>query len=375
MHPDHRRPARVVIAPDSFKGTIAAYAAARAIAAGWLSIHPEDTLVLAPMADGGEGTLAAFEAHGKGATRMPVRVSGPDGKKLDSHWLLLEDGTGIVELANTSGIELITSTAALRPLDFHTLGFGEAIRDALRVGVTKLILAIGGSASTDGGAGLLWALGARLSDEDGHDIPPTPRGLQRIVGVDLTELCPLPLGGVTVLTDVSAPLLGPTGAAAVFGPQKGASLSDIAEIESALTKWAKVLGADPAVAGAGAAGGAGFALVAWGAELAPGAREIAKLIHLDRVIEEADLLVTGEGRFDGQSADGKAPTVASGIARARGIATALIAGRVDADTAEYQWALSLTDIAGSTQSALTQPATALNRAGALLATVHAHSQR
>lgn len=368
MPPERRRPARVVIAPDSFKGSITARAAARAIAAGWLTVCPEDTVIPAPMADGGEGTLAAFESHSKGATRMPIRVSGPHGKKVNAHWLLLRDGTGVVELANTSGIELVPSIDDLLPLEANTVGFGEAIRDALRAGVNKLVLAIGGSASTDGGAGLLWSLGARLKDQDDQELPPTPRGLQHVARIDRATLAAPPRGGVTVLTDVSAPLLGPTGAATVFGPQKGASQSDIVLIERALKNWAGLLDADPSRAGAGAAGGTGFALAAWGGQLVPGAREVAKLIDLDHTVSGADLVVTGEGRFDGQSAHGKAPTVTSDIARARHIPTALIAGRIDVDTSEYDWALSLTDIAGSPNSALSRPATALNRAGALLAT-------
>lgn len=370
MPTERRQPAQIIVAPDSFKGSITAHAAARAVASGWLTVSPDDTVILAPMADGGEGTLAAFETHTAGATRMPVRVSGPNGATVSAHWLHLQDGTGIVELANTSGIELVHNVTDLRPLHTHTIGFGQAVRDALQAGVNNLVLAIGGSASTDGGAGLLAALGARLLDSHGQPLPPTPHGLLRAVHIDRTGICAPPAGGAVVLTDVSAPLLGPAGAASVFGPQKGATASDIALIEKALTNWAGLLGADPMIPGAGAAGGAGYALAAWGAKLAPGAREVAQLIHLDQAVDGADLLITGEGRFDGQSATGKAPAIASDLARARNVPTALIAGSIDADTAGYDWALSLTQIAGSTREARARPTTALNRAGALLATAY-----
>ncbi|WP_241986517.1 glycerate kinase, partial [Cryobacterium fucosi] len=178
-NPPSRTPARaggraVVIAPDSFKGTIGASDAARRIAAGWASVRPQDRLRLLPMADGGEGTLDAFELAVPGATRMPVTVPGPDDRPVDTHWLLLPDGTGVVELAATSGITLLDR---LRPLDAHTLGFGQAIAAALDHGVTRLLLAIGGSGSTDGGSGMLRALGAVLLDSAGRPVPPGGRGL------------------------------------------------------------------------------------------------------------------------------------------------------------------------------------------------------
>jgi glycerate kinase len=253
---------RVVIAPDSFKGTLAAPAVAAALAAGWGSVRPADAVTAVPMADGGEGTLDALAAAVPGAERVPVVVPGPDDRPVDTAWLRLPDGTGVVELAATSGLTLLDR---LRPRTAHTRGFGEAVRAALVAGAPRLLLAIGGSASTDGGAGLLRALGARLLDADGAEVPDGGAGLLHLAAVDRAALLPPPPGGVRVLTDVVNPLLGPTGAAAVYGPQKGATPDDVAVLEAGLARLAALLPAEPASPGAGAAGGTGFGLLAWGA--------------------------------------------------------------------------------------------------------------
>ncbi len=172
----------VVFAPDSFKGSATAAEVASALATGWSSVRPGDRVVLAPMADGGEGTLDAFEVAVPGSTRRPVRVTGPDGAPRDASWLLLPDGTAVVELAETSGIGLMPSLA---PFDAQTTGFGQAIAAALDAGATGLLLAIGGSASTDGGAGMLTALGARLLDAAGGAVVPGNRGLASLDRVEL----------------------------------------------------------------------------------------------------------------------------------------------------------------------------------------------
>ena len=208
-------PHRVVIAPDSFKGTIGAAAAAAAIAAGWHGVRHGDEVQLLPMADGGEGTVDAFATAVPGSTRMPVTVTGPEGTPVDATWLLIEASadvplaTGVVELANTSGIELLGTPPRLRPLDAHTRGFGEAIAAALAHGVDRLVLGIGSSASTDGGTGMLTALGARFTDAGGTPISDGGRGLAEVARADFSGLAPLPPGGVTVLSDVTNPLLGP----------------------------------------------------------------------------------------------------------------------------------------------------------------------
>jgi glycerate kinase len=354
----------VVVAPDSFKGTIGAREAAAALAAGWREVRPGDRVVTLPMADGGEGTLDAFESAVPGAERVPVEVEGPAGEAVQATWLRLPDGTGVVELASTSGIELLHG--GLRPWDAGTRGFGQAIRAALDAGVARLVLAIGSSASTDGGAGLLQALGARVTDADSRSIAAGARGLATATTVDLDGLAPLPPDGVVVLADVDSPLLGPQGAAAVFGPQKGATPDDVRDINAALDRWAALVGSDPTIAGAGAAGGAGYALLAWGATLAPGAVTVADLVGLPSAVRAADLVITGEGSFDAQSARGKAPGVVLDAARAAGVPAAVVAGRV-AVAPDGVRTVDLTDLAGSSAAAMAEPARWLRAAGRLLA--------
>ncbi|MGT2425559.1 glycerate kinase [Amnibacterium kyonggiense] len=350
---------RVVIAPDSFKGTLDARSAAEAIADGWRSVRAGDELRLLPMADGGEGTLEALAAPG--ARRIPVRVPGPDDRVVEAVVLLLPDGTGVVELASTSGITLIDP---LRPMRAHTRGFGVAIRAALDAGATALLLTIGGSASTDGGTGALRELGARFLDAAGAEVPDGGAGLLLLERVDLTRLRAAPAGGVRVVTDVTSPLLGPGGAAAVFAPQKGASPAEAADLERGLARLAARLPAAPDASGAGAAGGTGFGLLAWGAELVPGAAAVAAAAGLPLALRGADLVVTGEGRFDAQSARGKVPEAVRALAD--GVPTALVAGAVDAEPAGYDSVVSLTDLVGRDAS-FADPAAALRRAGALLA--------
>jgi glycerate 2-kinase len=369
---------RVVLAPDSFKGTIAAADVAAALADGWRSVDPFAEVITRPMADGGEGTLDAFAAAISGSVRMPVTVTGPHDRPVAASWLLLpptEDapnGTAVVELACTSGIELLAD--GLRPLDAHPGGFGEAIAAALDHGapdrrVSRLVLGIGSSSSTDGGTGMLTALGARFTDAAGAAIRPGTRGLDTVVSADLTGLRALPAGGALVLTDVTNPLLGAFGSAAVFGPQKGLSDSTIMRADAGLSRLAALLAADPAVPGAGAAGGVGFGLLAWGAALVPGAAEVAELVDLRGALAAASVVVTGEGSFDGQSAAGKAPTHVAALAAEAGVPIALVAGRIapDADTAAFAAAVSLRELAGGAEAAMNAPARWLREAGAALA--------
>ena len=366
--------ARVVIAPDAFKGSISAADAARALRDGWTSIRPGDDIRLVPMADGGEGTLEAFATSVPGSVRVPVRVSGPLGTPVDTEWLLLPptpdapSGTAVVELARTSGIELL-GDGELRPLDAHTRGFGEAIRAAIAHRVSRLVVGIGGSCSTDGGTGMLTALGARFADAAGDAIASGGRGLADLASADLSGLIAPPPGGVRVLSDVTNPLLGVDGAAAVFGPQKGATHAEVEVLDEGLTRLAGVLDADPDRPGAGAAGGTGFALLAWGAQLIGGATAVAELVGLPAAIGAASVVVTGEGSFDGQSAAGKAPAHVAALAAARGISAVLVAGRITADPAAsgFTDAVSLTDLAGSADAALGEPDRWLRAAGAALA--------
>lgn len=365
----------IVIAPDSFKGSLAAGAVAQALAEGWRERDSGARIVLKPMSDGGEGTLEAFAVAEPGARRMPVPVVGPDGRGHDAEWLLLPDGTGVVELASTSGIELLGERRL--PWEADSTGFGQAIAAALEHGVPRLVLGIGSSASTDGGLGLLRALGARFTDADGVEVTPGAGGLRHLHAADLTGLRALPAGGATVITDVTNPLLGPIGAAAVFGPQKGLDADGVKAADAGLTRLAQVLGGDPAAPGSGAAGGAGYALRLWGAALAPGAEAIAGLIGLGAALERAALVITGEGQFDAQSAAGKVPAFVSGLARDAGVGTALVAGRVreGADTSAFIEVVSLTELAGGQAAAIAEPARWLREAGSRLATAASRSLR
>jgi len=333
----------VVIAPDSFKGTATAAAVAAAIGHGWLTERPDDDVVLAPMADGGEGTLDAFATAFPDAVRVPVTVTGPAGTPVDTWWLQLPDGRAVVELAATSGLPLLPS---LMPDTATSRGFGEAIAAALDAGATGLVLGIGGSASTDGGASVLDVLGSR----------------------------PLPPGGVVVLTDVTSPLLGPTGAAAVFGPQKGITPDRVASFDERLAAFAgRFPDVDPTTPGAGAAGGVGFGLLVWGATLARGADGVAEVLGLPALLAGADVVITGEGRYDGQSAAGKVPSVVRALTalHAPGARPMLVAGAIDAPLDDYAAAASLTVLAtqttGEPDDALADPLRFATIAGQRLA--------
>jgi glycerate kinase len=363
--------ARIVFAPDGFKGSLDATSAARALAEGWRSVRPDDELLLRPMADGGEGTLDAYAAAIPNARRVPVTVTGPTGRRIASHWLMLpgqHPRTAVVELACTSGIELV-GAETVDPLATHTLGFGEAIRDAFAAGATRLVLGIGGSVSSDGGAGVLTALGAVVRDAEGRQVPSGAGGLARAASVDAEGLLPPPTDGVRVLSDVRAPLLGPDGAARVFAPQKGADPRQVDEIETALTRWARIVGIGSDMPGAGAAGGCGFGLLAWGAELASGAHVVAETIGLGDALSGAARVITGEGSYDAQSLLGKAPGVVRAYAEARDVPVSVVAGRFGVPVGADD--LALVELAGSAAAALSDPRRWLREAGARLARRHA----
>lgn len=294
----------VVFAPDSFKGTVSAVDAARHLAGGWASVRPDDRLVLRPTADGGEGTIDALTAAHPGSLRHTRLVTGPDGRPVEADWLLLPDGTAVVEAAQTSGLPLMSRLDATGA---GSLGLGELLSEvAGRVDVSRVLVALGGTACTDGGAGALIGLGARLVDDRGVPVPAGGAGLSTLDHVDLTSIVALPADGVSCLVDVTAPLLGPHGAARQFAPQKGADQPEVMLLDAALARWSDLLGGDPDAPGAGAAGGLGFGLASgWGARLEDGAAMIAEEIGLSAAIATADVVVTGEGRFDDQSLRGK----------------------------------------------------------------------
>ncbi|HEX5288805.1 MAG TPA: glycerate kinase, partial [Streptosporangiaceae bacterium] len=262
---------RVVLAPDSFKGTIGAAGAAAALAAGWRAARPADELVCVPLADGGEGTLAVLAAADPAARWHEARVSGPGTEPVTARWLELGDRTHVIELASAAGLPQLPRPD---PLGAHTAGVGELIGAALDAGARRVTVGLGGSASTDGGSGALRALGAAFRDAAGRDLARGGGALAAMAAADLSALRPPPPGGAACLTDVRAPLLGPAGAAAVFGPQKGAGAAEIAVLEAGLARLAAALGGDPAQPGAGAAGGTGYGLACWGAQLVAGSAEV-----------------------------------------------------------------------------------------------------
>lgn len=362
---------RVVIAPDSFKGSASASAVASALAAGWRRVRSGDDLRLLPIADGGEGTMDSFEIAFPEAERRPVRVTGPDDRAIDTYWLRLPDGRGVIELAATSGLPLL---AQLQPLSAHTAGFGEAIAHAISEGVTGLILALGGSASTDGGAGALMALGAELLDEHGGSIARGNAGLGalRVAHLDAARSA---LPPTVILGDVSNPLTGPRGAAAVFGPQKGADAAQLATMDAHLAHFADVIGLDPRIAGAGAAGGTAYGFLALGAQIRAGSDVVLEMLQLEDVVRGADLVVTGEGHYDSQSSSGKGPFAVARTALEADVPVALVAGGISAPTDDFTTAISLSRLAGSTKHALEHTENWLSRAGEELASGFSPTER
>ncbi|WP_375400559.1 glycerate kinase [uncultured Amnibacterium sp.] len=360
----------VVIAPDSFKGSATAVAVGAALAAGWSTERTGDRVVVLPMADGGEGTLDALEAAVPGGQRQPVLATGPDGRVRATTWLLLPatpglpGGTGVVEVAETSGLPLLGGR--LLPMTATTTGLGETIRGALTAGVSRLVVGLGGSASTDGAAGALAALGALLLDGAGAPIGAGAAGLAQLARIERAGLVPIPVGGVDLLTDVDAPLTGPTGAAAVFAPQKGATAPEVSWMDAALAAYAAILGADPDVPGSGAAGGSAYGLAWWGGRVVPGSAAVAALVGLPAAIAAADVVITGEGRWDGQSTTGKAPAHVATLAAAARVPVLLVAGRIDAPTTGFAAAVALTDQAPA-ESTIADPLPYLRAAGAALA--------
>ncbi|HEX3467476.1 MAG TPA: glycerate kinase [Candidatus Elarobacter sp.] len=322
---------RVVIAPDKFKGSLDAAGVAKALAAGMRDAIPDCDCVLVPMADGGDGTVAAFVASG--ATARTVTVSGPLGERVDATYA--RDGeTAIAEMASASGLALLGDRRAPRRATTH--GTGELLRDALDGGAKRIVLGIGGSATTDGGAGALAALGARFFDDAGGELEPVPEHMAEIARVDLSGLDPRPAGvDLAIACDVDNPLLGPQGAAAIYGPQKGASADDVAFLDAFLARLADALAAATGrdlrdVPGAGAAGGLGWALAsACGARLERGVTLVAQVRGLAATLKGADWCLTGEGKIDEQTLHGKVVDGVGALARAAGARTIAFGGSVD----------------------------------------------
>ncbi|WP_022960867.1 glycerate kinase [Halopseudomonas pelagia] len=322
---------KVIIAPDSFKESLSANAVAEAIAAGWASVYPDAEIGLYPMADGGEGTVDAVLAAAGGERREMV-VSGPMGEPVTAYWGWLGDGQAVIEMAAASGLHCVPSDQR-DVLKASSFGTGELIAAALDAGATRIILGLGGSATNDAGVGLLMALGARFLNNQDQLLPPGGGALQALHHIDLDGLdSRLNRVEFMVAADVDNPLCGPRGASHIFGPQKGASMEQVEQLDRALGHFADVLASTIGVdlrnePGVGAAGGLGFAALALlHAGFRPGIELVAELSGLAQAVQGADLVITGEGRLDGQSLHGKTPVGVARIAQAAGVPVIALAG-------------------------------------------------
>jgi len=312
---------KIVIAPDSYKGSIYASDAARAMADGVRRVLPDAEVVLVPVADGGDGTLETL-VETSGGRIITSDVTGPLGETVSAEWGAMGDGvTAVAEMARTSGLALVRLEDR-DPLNATTYGLGEVILEALEAGYRRFILGIGGSATNDAGAGMAQALGVRLLDADGAELPPGGAALARLARIDAAGLDPRAAEAeFDVACDVNNPLTGPEGASAVYGPQKGATPEMVEQLDSALANFAEVvkrdLGADVNdVPGSGAAGGLGGGIMAFlGGRLRPGVDIVLDTVDLASRLDGADLIITGEGCMDFQTVYNKAPI---GVARLAG---------------------------------------------------------
>jgi glycerate 2-kinase len=381
---------KIVIAPDKFKGSLPAAEVAGAIAAGLRAEWPEAELVTVPVADGGDGTVDAAVAAG--LERVPVTVDGPTGEPVRASYARRGE-MAVIELADACGLARLPGGRPA-PLTASSFGCGQVLAAALAADARQIILGVGGSASTDGGAGLLQALGARVLDTRGEplarggaalrdvatlDLAGLHPGLRTVAAPDLSGLRPgLRAGTVILATDVVNPLTGPDGAAEVYGPQKGASPEQITELASGLRRWAAVVaaatGTDRSQApGAGAAGGVGFAALAvLGAQARPGIGLVLDLVDFDAALDGAALVIIGEGSLDTQTLAGKAPAGVARAATRRGIPVVAVAGRSTLTEAQLaatgiSRVYTLTDLEPDLARSSAQASTLLRRVGQALA--------
>ena len=325
-------PLRIVIAPQAFKQSIGARPAALAIQTGIRRAAPNAQTILIPVADGGDGTLAAL-IDTSGGQYFPATVSGPLGQPTAARWGVMGDRqTAVIEMALASGLALLADEQR-NPRAATTYGTGQLMAAALDAGYTRIIVGLGGSATNDGGAGMASALGLRFHDAAGNDLQPGGAALAALHHIDTSAAHPRLTDAVIIgATDVTNPLCGDTGAAAIFGPQKGATPATVAELDNCLANLARViqqdLGLDIAdIPGAGAAGGLGAGLLAFaGAELRSGIDLVCDALNFDRHAAGADLIITGEGRADRSTAFDKAPVGIARRSRAFGVPTLLLAG-------------------------------------------------
>lgn len=329
---------KIIIIPDSFKGTLSANEVCRIMAASVRKNLPEAEIVTVPVADGGEGTVDAFLAA-VGGERISVTVTGPDGRKLPSFYGLLPDGTAVIEMAAAAGLPLMKGK--LDAGRATTYGVGELIRHALENGAKQIVLGLGGSATNDGGCGAAAALGVEFFDEDGRSFVPTGLTLEKIVHIDTARIMNAVRNTpVIVMCDVTNPLCGENGAAAVFAPQKGADAVLVSRLDRGLRHFAEIISRDLGlqvadIPGAGAAGGMGAGTVALlGGELRPGAEAVLDVAGFDSLLDGASLVFTGEGKFDRQSYMGKLVSRVAEQAGRRGVPVICVCGAADTGTDE-----------------------------------------
>ncbi|TXJ86659.1 glycerate kinase [Streptomyces lavendulae] len=324
---------RVLIAADKFKGSLTAVQVAERVTAGLRRVVPDLVVEALPVADGGDGTVAAAVAAG--FERRQVRVAGPLGEPVTAAFAL-RDGTAVVEMAEASGLHRLPA-GVFAPLTAATYGSGELLRAALDAGARTIVFGVGGSATTDGGAGMLAALGARFLGADGEPVPPGGGGLAGLARADLSGLDPrLSSVSLVLASDVDNPLTGPKGAPAVYGPQKGASPEDVRALDAALGHYVTVLEAAAgaraveyaAAPGAGAAGGIGYGALLLGARFRPGIEIMLDVLGFAPALARASLVITGEGSLDEQTLHGKAPAGVAAAARAAGKEAVAVCGRL-----------------------------------------------
>lgn len=361
---------RLLVAPDKFKGSLTARQASEAIARGWLRAWPGCEAISHPVADGGDGTLDAIESA-TGARRRTTSARNARGRECEVPWLW--DSTTCSAWIESAFVVGLAGLAAeeRQPLTATTAGLGTLIRTAADTGAERIFLALGGSATNDAGCGMACELGYRFLDADGIAFEPIPDNLARLDRIERPSALALP--PITGLVDVGNPLLGPQGASSVYGPQKGATDDDVRKLEQALTRVADVArrdldAPDPSTPGAGAAGGLGYGLMAFlGAELRPGFDVIAEMTGLREAIESADLVITGEGRLDAQTASGKAPAGVARLARACGKPVIALAGSVPLtkeDHGAFDAVLPITNESMTLDQAMQQAAPLLEEAAA-----------
>jgi glycerate kinase len=373
---------RVLVCPDKFAGTLSAVQAADAVAEGWRAARPDDQVVTRPLADGGPGFLEVLGVEvlaTAGGRRLPVATVDPLGRPAGGELLVAVDGSCYVESAQACGLHLLAEHER-DPKATTSYGLGLLVAAAVEAGVARVVIGLGGSATNDGGAGMLAALGAAPLDEAGYALPYSGAALRAVAGLGGTPR----LRGVELVaaTDVDSPLTGIHGASAVFGPQKGADRADVLLLDAALERFAGVLEkALPTcppglagLAGAGAAGGIGAAILACGGRCESGIELVRRLSGLDAALDDADLVITGEGSFDEQSLRGKVAAGVANAARDRGLPCVVLAGRVSAGRREAAAAgvveaHSLVEhFAGSVAEAMARPADGLRELAGRLAT-------